>query len=305
MTVRGRMTASLVVVVALLAVGAFILAGCGGSDDGPAAGSGTVEVMLTDVPLSDVTEVHVHIVRIEVMSEGEGPAVLLTDEDLPNDIELIALSQYPMSLGEVGLEPGSYNQVRLILSDEPGANWILDGDGEPHDLTVPSGAQTGAKLVTGQFEVVAGEMITLLIDFNAAASVHQAGASGQWIMRPTISAAVVSADELDFAAISGTVLDEEGNPLEVPEGELLGVFIETPLGALEVAEVDPETGEFEIPAILAGAYDLTLMYADTDWSPVGDPLQFHLEGETDLLTALAISLAADEDLVLNLVVPTS
>ncbi|MEA3400969.1 MAG: DUF4382 domain-containing protein [Armatimonadota bacterium] len=299
------MKTSVVVVLALLAVGAFILAGCGGGDEGPAGRSGTVQVLLTDVPLSDVTEVHVHIVRIELVSEGEGPVVLLTDDDLPDDIELIALSQQPMPLGEPLVEPGSYNQVRLILSDEVGANWILDGEGVRHDLTVPSGAQTGAKLVTGQFEVVAEQMVTLLIDFNAAASVHQAGASGQWIMRPTISAAVVSADELDFAAISGTVLDEEGNPLEVPEGELLGVFIETPLGALEVAEVDPESGEFQIPAILAGAYDLKIMYADADWNPVGDPLQFHLEGEADLLTALAISLEADEVLELSLVVATS
>ena len=41
----------------------------------------------------------------------------------------------------------TYTQVRMIVSDEPGENWVLDENDVRHDLTVPSGPQTGVCLL--------------------------------------------------------------------------------------------------------------------------------------------------------------
>jgi len=298
--IRERL-ASGAAVLALFAIGAIILAGCGGGDDGDAR----MRVMLADLPMSDVSEVHVHIVRIEVVGDG-GPIVLLDDAHIPDDIELTALAANPILLGQPVIPAGTFTQVRLIVSSAQGANWVRTTDGERHDLFIPSGAQTGTKLVTGQFTLDPGEVATLLLDFNAAASVHQAGASGLWIMRPTVAASVVPVGELAFGSIAGTVLDDEGQPLAVAEGEVLGVFIETPFGAIALAEVAPEDGSFEIPALLAGAYDLRIRYADLDWNPIGDPLSFCLGEDVDmtLMTLLEILLDADESIDLAIVVPS-
>lgn len=283
--------------MATMAAGLIIL-GCGGDDNERQQ----IQVMLTDLPLSGVKEVHVHIVRIEIVGE-EGPVVVVNDDDLPDDIELIALAGNPLLLGQPLVPVGTYTQVRLILSDEPGENWIIDEDDVRHDLTVPSGPQTGAKLVTGQFEIVSGQVSTLLLDFNAAASIHRAGASGQWIMRPTIAASVVNVTELEFGSISGTVLDESGQPLVVPEDQLLGVFIETPFGPIAIAEVDPDDGSFAIPALLVGSYNLSVRFADPDWNPIGDPLGFRTDG--DLITSLEVTLASGDALVYDIVVPAT
>ncbi len=292
-------------VVVLLGL-ALVIAGCSGSGDGNdvGAGTGTVRVMLTDAPLSDVQEVWVQITRIEAVSSGHGVQVLVTDEQIPDEIELIELAGNPMLLGEPLIPAGRYTQVRLILNDAPGANYIVDSEDVKHDLKVPSGAQTGAKLVTGAFDIEQGETVTLLLDFDAAASVHQAGASGMWIMRPTIFASVVPGETLQFATIRGTVLDEDGAPLPAGTDEVLAVFVETPFGPISISQVDPTDGSFEIPSILAGSYQAYVAYADPDgWEPTSPPL--NLIYDQDPLQYIDISLDPDQTLDLDIVVDLS
>lgn len=294
---RGVAVLALMVIVAA----GLTLMGCGGGDDEDRQ---QMRVMLTDMPLSGVKEVHVHIVRVEIVGSG-GPVLLVDDPDIPDDIELIALAGNPLLLGQPLVPIDTYTQVRMIVSDEPGENWVLDENDVRHDLTVPSGPQTGVKLVTGQFQIVAGQVSTLLLDFNAAASVHEAGASGNWILRPTVAASVVNVADLDFGSISGTVLDENGDPLVVPDDQVLGIFIQTPFGAIAVAEVDDTDGSFEIPALLVGTYDLRVRYADLDWDPIGEPLTFRVDADPTLIALLPIVLADGDALVYAIVVPTT
>ena len=289
------------VLIGLLVGFALVVAGCGSSDPANGDGMGTARVLLTDAPLSDVQAVHVHITEIQAVSSGHGVVTLVTGGEIPDDIELIALASNPMLLGEPLIPAGDYTQIRLILSNAPGANYIIDADGVRHDLTLPSGAQTGAKLVTGPFTLEEGGFVTILLDFHAAASVHQAGASGMWIMRPTIFAQVLPDVELEFASISGTLLDDEGLPLPVGPNQVLGVFIETPFGPVSVGEVDPTDGTYEIPSILVETYQARVAYADPDgWEPVGDPLDLVVNGT--IQQSVEISLEAGQALSLDLVV---
>ncbi|MGD9498451.1 MAG: DUF4382 domain-containing protein [Armatimonadota bacterium] len=297
---RGKVRGVIRGLGAAAAVAAVLMmVGCGGDGGG---GNATMRVLLTDLPSSEVLEVHVHITAVEVVGEG-GRQVLLDDADIPDDIELIALAANPLLLGQPILPEGSYNQVRLIVSEAEGENWVVTSDEQRHDLRIPSGAQTGAKLVTGEFDVVAGQIVVLLLDFNAAASIHEAGASGQWIMRPTVVASVLPDEELQFGTIRGIVLDEAGQPLAVPENQVLGLFMETALGPIALAQVDATDGSFEIPALLAGSYELYLAYADTQWNQIGDPLAFRIEEAGDLMSMLELLLDPDEVIELTIVVP--
>jgi hypothetical protein len=69
--------------------------------------------------------------------------------------------------------------VRLIL--DPGSYIVVSG--ARHDLVVPSGLQTGLKLV-GDFDVPAGGVVDIGIDFDAAQSIHVTG-NGRYMLKPT------------------------------------------------------------------------------------------------------------------------
>jgi hypothetical protein len=77
-------------------------------------------------------------------------------------------------------------------------------------LKIPSGINTGIKLVH-RFTVREGQVVELLLDFDACRSVVKAGNSGKYILKPTIKVI----DTLNKSVVSGLVTDESvlGNPL--------------------------------------------------------------------------------------------
>src|SRR5690349_8300913 len=82
-------------------------------------------------------------------------------------IDLLALRNGTTTQIGIGMVPaGHYTQVRLRLGH--GSNVVVDG--VAHALTVPSGLQSGLKLI-GPFDVPAGGTVQVTLDFNAAQSV--------------------------------------------------------------------------------------------------------------------------------------
>ncbi|MGB6012596.1 MAG: DUF4382 domain-containing protein, partial [Desulfobacterales bacterium] len=123
-------------------------------------------------------------------------------------------------LGISDLPAAHYTQMRLIIGNKPDngfnfigekhpyANYIIDGSDDYHELKIPSGLQTGIKIVNG-FNIKADEITELLLDFDASRSIVQAGASGQWLLKPTIN--VLETD--NYSIIRGTVtLSDEKDP---------------------------------------------------------------------------------------------
>jgi hypothetical protein len=118
-------------------------------------------------------------------------------------------------LGEKELEPGTYQQIRLIIgktaeeenniNDEPHpyANYVVLSDGSYAKLKIPSGYNTGIKLVH-PFEVEADRFMELLLDFEASKSVVATG-SGKYILKPTIKVI----DTINKSEVYGEVTDAE------------------------------------------------------------------------------------------------
>ena len=300
------------VVGVLVIAGLFLLlTGCGGGGDGGGGGgigSGHVGVMMTDAPPSaGIAEVHVHITKIEAVGSG-GPVTLLDDAQIPDDIDLVALAHNPLLLGQPLIAAGNYTQIRLILSTVAGQNWIKmtpAAGGATHDLTVPSGGQTGAKIITGNLAVPKGGTVFLLLDFNAQASVHQAGNSGKWMMRPTIFASVVPSTTPGLASMQGTVLDGSGHALAPPVGDLLGVFIQTTFGPIFVAEVSNVDGSYLVSGLVVGdVYTVQLYFASPDGVPVGAALQYE-QGGGGLVSSINFQMPAAGTFTENLVVPSA
>jgi hypothetical protein len=194
--------------------------GCGGGGGGGSTvgsgGTGTLSLSLTDATTLDYEAVYVTIDRVDVHLGG--------NENSPNNWETVARPEKTYNLlelvngvrehlGLADLQAGEYTQMRLIIGNTPDsglnifsrphpfANYVVLKDtGEVYELKVPSGPQTGIKLVHG-FTIEEDQTTELILDFSAHASVVKAGASGLWLLKPTIKVV----DTKNYAIISGAV----------------------------------------------------------------------------------------------------
>jgi hypothetical protein len=191
-----------------------LIAGCGGETK-----TGTLSIGLTDAT-DEYQAVYVTINEVQVHMSGGSWAVVGSPKGTYNLLDLV--NGVIEQLGITELEVGDYTQVRLIIGGEvpdgeenilgeshPYANYIIDTDDNIHELKIPSGIQTGIKLVHG-FTINEGATVELVLDFDACRSVVKAGDSGQWLLKPTIKVV----DIKETYAISGIVTDENDNDME-------------------------------------------------------------------------------------------
>jgi len=265
----------LVLLSACALAAAAVLGGCGGGSGEGVIPTGTVRLVLTDVPAADLAEMHVRISRIEISNRAEATRVLLEDEDIPDDIDLLAIGDTPMLLGSLDLREGRYSEVRVLLSDRAGANWVRETNGTVHTLTPPLRDPEGGTRLVDAFHLQAGTTVTLLMDFNAAASVYPRLPGEPWAVRPMIFAQGLPGADPPLGGIAGVVTERDGDPLEAPAGRILAVFVQNAAYKLvSVAEVSLTDGSFAVPQIVPGNQILTVRYTTPDWDEnlTSDPL---------------------------------
>jgi hypothetical protein len=170
---------------------AVLVAGFSGCNVG-GDGTGRLSLSLTDKPTHDYKEVWVTIEDIYVHAESDAEGIWTKILDVDRTVNLLTLANgVRLELGVVDLAPGHYTQMRFMIgtvnSLDPGqhANYIVDTGDEVHALKIPSGVQSGLKLVQG-FDINENSTTELIFDFDVAASIVATGNSGKYILRPTI-----------------------------------------------------------------------------------------------------------------------
>jgi hypothetical protein len=246
------------VIFCLVLLSATLLISCGGGGSSTSTATGTLELGLTDASTGDYQAIYITIGEVQVKKQndaGSGWETILTPAQTYNLLELVNGVIATLGVGE--LEAGRYGQMRLILDGQPDdsenilenphpyANYLIDSQDNAIELKVPSGFQSGIKIVKG-FTIVAAQATELILDFDAARSVVQAGKSGKWLLKPTIKVL-----ETVQNSISG-IVNDGSDPIE---GALVSAQIFGP-GAADVKdEVSVETATLSNEE---GAYKLYL-----------------------------------------------
>jgi hypothetical protein len=183
----------------------MFLAACGGGGGGSSSSTdssstttstGTINVALTDASTTDYQAIYVTVKQVEVHKDGgESWDVISSPNKTYNLLELVNGVREELALAT--LTSGHYTQMRLILADTPDdslnirsikhpyGNYFIDSSGVSNELKVPSGYQTGIKIVKG-FDINANETTELILDFDATRSIVKAGKNGKWLLKPTI-----------------------------------------------------------------------------------------------------------------------
>ena len=175
--------------------GALLAGGCGPSTS---SRMGTLVVALTDAPSPDVKGI---VVTIDTVTAHSDQAGWVTVAHGPITVDLLALHDVTMELGEVDLPAGTVSEVRFQLVDS-GPQYVVLADGSHETLQTPSGSTSGVKL-KGPFEVSACTRHTLVLDFDGKNSIdyHQTGGTdSRWILRPVIR---VKAEAVEGQGCSG------------------------------------------------------------------------------------------------------
>lgn len=189
------------------------LAACGG-DSG---GSGQMQLAVADAPVDGAQSVVVKFTGVELVP-GNGKAVDIIFPS-PKVIDLLTDSGTASAvLFNQPIPAGTYGQIRLMVvaDGDPGNSYIMLSDGTMHGLQVPSGSETGLKLVSG-FTVPASGVVNYTIDFDLRqAIICPAGQSPACTLKPVERL-------IDNTAV-GNIQGVVSNTL-VPSGCTPGVYL--------------------------------------------------------------------------------
>ena len=151
----------------LLAITAMVIAvtitGCGG---GGSSSGNTMSLAVSDAPIDSAEKVVVEFTGVELIPNSGNPVTITFA--MPKTIDLLNDSGTASAqLFSQPIPAGSYSQVRLMVvaDGDPSHSYIVLSDGSMHGLTVPSGSQTGLKLVSG-FTVPSSGVADYTIDFD-------------------------------------------------------------------------------------------------------------------------------------------
>lgn len=195
---QPKSTGTYATIAAMSAV-ALAVAGC----NSESSGSGSMSLDITDAPIDSASEVNVVFEGVDIRA-ASGALVEITYDE-PRTINLLDLQGGTTAslLDDETLTAGDYEWIRLLVDatrEEGGSNIVLDGGAE-HDLFIPSGAQTGLKLVSG-FTVPVNGSVSFTIDFDLRRSVVETGGPNpSYHLKPTLRLL----DNSQVGSISGTV----------------------------------------------------------------------------------------------------
>jgi hypothetical protein len=193
-----------------------LLAACGGGGGGSGGGvtsTGSVSVLVTDLPTDEYCEINVTITRVVLI--GEDGQITLYSNPAGKTFNLLDLRGHSEVFSHTtGVPAGTYSKIRLVLARDVELK-PADSCNDPSgwfEAEVPSG-----KLdlnPQGEFAVPENGALIVELDMDAKAFKLTQTGNGRWKVRPVVFVNVLTGDVLGkLVRVSGTVenkIDEPG-----------------------------------------------------------------------------------------------
>jgi len=263
-------------------IAALTACGGGGSSDKK---EGQISLGLTDAPVDSLQSVVVTVTGVSLKpKDGSTQEVTFTE---PKVIDMLDLQNGAVEtlLDNYTVPAGEYNWIRLELSTEENALYVVDDLGGTVGLTIPSGFQTGLKLNTG-FVVPQGGDANFTIDFDLRKSVTKPNGQADYFLKPSlrlidnasvgtltgeVSSALVQNKCANSGEFSGLVYVFSGSDVTPDD------YDETTPNALTAGKVslDGDSGNYiySVPFLSSGNYTITYS-CDIDNTLLDETLTF-------------------------------
>jgi hypothetical protein len=242
--------------VLLAFTAAGVIAACGGGST--ESQTGTLRLSLTDAPPCGYDHVWVTVEKARVHrsnsadpnDSGWSDIALAT----PQRIDLLEYSNgRVLLLGETPLPAGTYTQMRLVLSQNTGADPLANAvqptdSPDPIPLTTPSGQQSGLKMNVN-LTVNPDTVADFVIDFDACKSVVKAGQSGKYLLKPVLSV---------YPVISSNIVGW----VDTGIADSAEVSAQSQGKVVRSTSPEPTSGRFELPWVPTGTYELVITARD-------------------------------------------
>jgi len=270
----------------LAALSALLIVSCGGGGTGD---SGTIRIGLTDLPSEAYSSVTITVKQVNVGSnEDVYNALTLSD---PVTVNVLDYKDHSLRLGEGSVPATSYNQLRLVLVDNPDTgdplNYVmLNCENLPDEencdpemkwpLKTPSGQSSGMKVsLPADLDLGDGEVVLLTIDFDPGKAIVERGdwrplrheAKERFLVKPTGISVVQEVVDDTYGILIGSVAFADAPA----SGRMAVVTALDPVTLAPVAATVVRPGETadEFRFFLdAGDYDLAIKA--TGYTPVED-----------------------------------
>lgn len=190
----------------VLAVAGLVACGGSSSDSVPqsASVSGTLSLSLVDAPVENVSEVWIELNGISVRG-GPDDEQIDIDYATPRSVDLLTLvdgASEALLVGEE-LPSGSYSEVRLLISAEFDGiidSYVVTDQGEQFEIRVPSGTQSGLKLID-DIVITDNEDSSFTLDWDVRQGLVNPPGQPGYLLKPTIRVI----DDTGIAQVTGTV----------------------------------------------------------------------------------------------------
>lgn len=295
----------------LLTLTAAGLTACGGSgsDSSPVAQTGFLSLGVSDAPIHSAQKVCITFDDVELKLVGdEAPFLVDLPETKVNLLDFQGMNAAPLLFNEE-VPAGEYEWMRLVIDASRGSNGGLGDSGDPnvcdgdasyivtdagvYNLFVPSGDQTGLKLVNG-FTVSVNASANFTAEWDLLNSITAPpGLSPDVILKPVIRLV----NNAEVGALSGTVSADLATATDCEPAVFVfdnidpnasDVGVEDAVATGMVAAVDNGDGttsyEYEIGFLLEGSYEAAFTCDGVDLVEPAEGNPFDIvSGETTVI----------------------
>ncbi len=267
--------------------------GCGSSSSGGSndnsggTSNGILSLKITDAPVDNASRVVVEFTGIEIQSSSGGRTTY--DYQTPKHIDLLALHSggSEIILDNAVLPSGDYEWIRLKVNAECDVlDSFIEINNVMHPVWVPSGNQSGLKLVRG-FNLAADGIADFTIDFDLRKSVNKPNGNGKCSDNYKLKPALRLVNNTVAGSISGTLDPAFIDPsctgcnvvyvfqdVNVSPDDIDGIAPDPVTSAMVISNV---SGDYVYRASFLDPGDYTIAFtsqADTDDPEVNDNITF-------------------------------